>query len=150
LNTRIKWPLRKNMLGTEIFIRKPSVLGFPAAVDLEDLRRYTVSLLRLRPISGMRSFSPRPQGTLDTHMDGLLPANALPGLYFSAVRRQLQRPPPTQIRPCPPRRQKSSEIEVPSVDMNVFDEYLASKRSIGLAERKILTPVVHIIFESPP
>jgi hypothetical protein len=45
--------------------------------------------------------------------------------------------------------QKAHEMQVPSVDMGVFEEYLASKSDIGLAEREILAPVSIFIFRSP-
>jgi hypothetical protein len=35
--------------------------SFQAAVDHVDLRRYIVSLLRLRPSSGVRNVAPRPE-----------------------------------------------------------------------------------------
>jgi hypothetical protein len=48
----------QNMVGTEVLIRKPSIPFFsPAAVDPVDPRRKTVSLLRLRPSTGLRSLS---------------------------------------------------------------------------------------------
>jgi hypothetical protein len=120
------------------------------AVDLEDLRRKTVSLLWLRPSSGLRSFSPRPQGKLETHRVGKLAANALPWRYFAAFRRKLLRPQPNQKRPYPPRRQKNNQIQVRPVERRVCEEYLAAKRNIGLAEREILTLVYKQYFKCPP
>jgi hypothetical protein len=53
----------------------------------------------------------------------------MPLRCFPFVRRQLQRAPPTQIRPCPPRRKKALENKVPPVDMmRVFEEYLAPEK----------------------
>jgi hypothetical protein len=89
------------VVGTEIFIRPPSVTVFPAAVDHVHLRHETVSLLQLRPTTGPRSLSPRPEGRLDTHKVGRLPTSAMSKRCFPTVRRQLQRPPPIQIRPYP-------------------------------------------------
>jgi hypothetical protein len=57
----------QKMLGTGIYFqKKPSYRGFLAAGHPEDRRRQTVPLLRLRPTSVLRSFSPRPQGRLKT------------------------------------------------------------------------------------
>jgi hypothetical protein len=131
----------QNMVGTEIFIRNPSVLGFPAADDLVDLRRQTVALLRLRPSTDMRSVSPRPHGRLESHMVFRLPASALPRRCFPNVRRHLQRALPAQIRPYPRRRKPIPQIYGPPVDMSIRKEYQALKISIGLAEREILTLV---------
>jgi predicted DsbA family dithiol-disulfide isomerase len=44
---------------------------------------------------------------------------------------------------------KTQQIQVPPVDNRVFEEYLASKRNIGLAEREILTLVHIYYFEKP-
>jgi hypothetical protein len=77
----------QKLLGTEIFIENPPARGFSATVDPRDLRRQIVSLLRLRPSSGMLSFSPRPQGRLETHTACRPPANALPLLCFPDVHR---------------------------------------------------------------
>jgi hypothetical protein len=117
LDERVAAP--QKMVGTEICIRKPSVPVFLVAVDLVDLRRQIASLLRLRPSSGLRSFSPRPQGRLKTYMVGRLLANALPWRCFPGVV-----PPPTEIHPYPPRRPKTHHIHVPPVDMRVSEEYL--------------------------
>jgi hypothetical protein len=103
--------------------------------------RYTVSLLRLRPFNSMRSFSPCTDGKLESHIAGQLSPSALPLRYFPAVRRQLQRPPPTHIRPYPHRRKTSPHTKVPPVDMNICEEYQALKRNIRLAEGEILTLV---------
>jgi hypothetical protein len=129
------------MLGTEIYIRKPSEWVFPVADNHVDLRRQTVSLLRVRPSTGLRSFSLRPHGRLERNMDGGLLVGALPWRCFPAVQRQLQNPPPTMIRPYPHRRKKTPQLQVPPVDMSGFEENQALKRSIGLDEREILTLV---------
>jgi hypothetical protein len=54
----------------DYFSEKPPYQVLPAVDDLEDLRRQTVPLLRLRPSSIMRSFEPRPQGRRKTHGAG--------------------------------------------------------------------------------
>jgi hypothetical protein len=94
----------QNMLGTEMFIRKPYVPDFLGGVCPEDLRRDTVSLLRLRPSSGMRSLPLRPKGRIETHVVGRLQANALLWRCFPVVCRHLLHPPLALIRPYPPRR----------------------------------------------
>jgi hypothetical protein len=68
-----------------------------------------------------------------------------PGAIFPAVRHHLERPPLAMIRPYPRRRKATSHIQVPSVDMIVFEEYRALETNIGLAERGILT-LVYICF----
>jgi hypothetical protein len=65
-------------------------------------------------------------------------ASALSWRCFLNVCRQLQHPPPTQICPYPLRRQKTAELQVPTVNTRVFDEHLALKSNIGLAMRRIL------------
>jgi hypothetical protein len=103
---RIESPLRKRCWVRKYLIENPPYRVFPAAVDHVDLRRQTVSLLLLRPSSGMRSFSPLSQGRLEYQRVGRLSTNALPWRYFPVVRRQLQPPLQTEIRPYPPRRKK--------------------------------------------
>jgi hypothetical protein len=73
-------------------------------------------------------------------------ASALPLRCVPVVRRQLQRPPPSQIRPCPLGPQKRHEIHAPSGDMRVLEEHIIWKNNIGLAEREILALVVHIML----
>jgi hypothetical protein len=132
---------RRSTKGTEINFEDPPYLVFPAAGDHVDLRCHTVTLLRLRPSTGIRSLSPRPHGRYESHTGGRQRASALLRCCFPAVRRQLQRPPPTHIRPYPRHRKTTHAIQIPPVDMRVCKEYLALKRNIGLAEREILTKV---------
>jgi hypothetical protein len=130
----------QNMLGTEIFIRKPSVPGFFGG----GLSCGCPPPDRVAPPAAtllMRSYSPRPQGRLETHMGGPLPTSAFPLCCFPVGSRHLQRPPPTQIRPYSPRCQTTHQIHVPPVGMRIYEEYLALKINIGPAERKILTLV---------
>jgi hypothetical protein len=68
----------QKMSGTENLTREPSVPGFPAAVDHVDLRRHTMSLLHLRPSSGLRNIPSRPQGIHESHMASRGLASALP------------------------------------------------------------------------
>jgi hypothetical protein len=49
-------------VGTGIFSKNPLYRGFPAADDPKDLRRQTLSLLRLRSAPILRSHQSRPQG----------------------------------------------------------------------------------------
>jgi hypothetical protein len=80
-----------------LFNRNPPYRAFPAAANLEDLRRqYTVPLLRLRPTSGMLRVVLHPHGRLDIHMGSGRLGSALPWRYFLAVRRQLT-PIPTSV-----------------------------------------------------
>jgi hypothetical protein len=140
MNTRIGLPFgKKNRIRKFSF--QTSVPDFPAAVDHEHLRRQTVSFLRLRPSSCMCTLSPRLHGRLETHKASRLLANTLPRRCFPAGRRQLQRPPPSQIRPYPPRSHRTHQIDVLSVDMRVCEGHQASKRNIRLAEREILAMV---------
>jgi hypothetical protein len=64
-------------------------------------------------------------------------AKALSWRCFTAVRRELQRPPPTQIRPYPPRRLNTPKVQVSPVDIRAFLEYQALESIIGLAEWEI-------------
>jgi hypothetical protein len=50
---------------------------------------------------------------------------------------QLQRLPPTHIRPYPRRRKTSPRMHVPPVHMRAFKTYKALKRNIRLAEQEI-------------
>jgi hypothetical protein len=141
LSRRIESPLRKRCWVRKYLFEYTPYRVFPAAVDLENPRRLAASLLRLRPSSGMRSFSPRPHGRILSQTAGRQSPNAMPWRFFPVVCRHLQRPPLTQIRPYPPRRQKTHEMQVPPVDMRVFEECPATKINTGLAEREILTLV---------
>jgi hypothetical protein len=76
--------------------------GLPAVVDQVDLRRHTVSLLRLQLSSVMRSCEPLPHRRLETHRVGRLLASALPWRCFPVVRRQRQHPRPTVDPSVPP------------------------------------------------
>jgi hypothetical protein len=73
----------------------------------------------------------------------------MPMRCFSVVHRQLQRLPPTQIRPHLRRRKTTPQIHVSPVDMRVYKEYQALKRNIGLAEWEILTLVHTSCFWKP-
>jgi hypothetical protein len=53
----------QKMLDTGIVSNNPPYRVFPAADDPKDLRRHTVSLLRLRPSSNLRNLQSRPLGT---------------------------------------------------------------------------------------
>jgi hypothetical protein len=59
----------------------------PAAVDPEDLRSETLSLLQLRPFSDLRSVSPRPKGRLESNMDSRQLVSVVPWRCFPYVRR---------------------------------------------------------------
>jgi hypothetical protein len=140
----------QNMLGTDFIFSKTLRTGGGRSCGPPPPDRVAppaATLLRLRPSSGMCSFSPRPPGRIESRMasrlpcETRLPSSALSWRSFPAVRRQCQRPPPTQIRPYPPRRQKLFKHCPPPVDMRVFEEYQALKKNIGLAEQEIVTLV---------
>jgi hypothetical protein len=84
----------QKMLGTGVISKTPPYRVFPAANAPKDLRRHTVSLLRLRPASILRSLQSRPHGDRNSQGCRLL-ASAIPWCCFPAVRRQLQHPRPT-------------------------------------------------------
>jgi hypothetical protein len=65
---------------------------------------------------------------------------------FQAFRLHFHRPFPAQIHRYPLRRQKILEINVQSLDMRVFEEYLTWRSNIGLADWEILTLDVLINF----
>jgi hypothetical protein len=126
--------LPQNMLGMDILDRRPSVPVLPAVDDvIRDLRRQTVSFLRLRPSSNLRNVSPRPQRRLESHGASRQLASVMSWRCFPATRRHLQRPQPIRIR-------------VLHVERRVVEEYLARKSNIGLAEQGILAMVVRILF----
>jgi hypothetical protein len=99
------------------------------------LRCHTLSLVRLRPSSDLRNISPRPHGRLESNIANRRHARALPWCCFPVVCLWLQRPPLAHIRPYPPRRLKTPQIQVPPAIMRVFKEHLSLKNSIRLAER---------------
>jgi hypothetical protein len=105
-----------------------------------------VSLLRLRPFSGLRNISPRPRGRLESHTAGRHLASAGPWGFFMATRRQPQCP--LQLRSARTllASKKAPEIHVPSVNKRAFWEYLALKNSIGIAEREILAFVMYVRY----
>jgi hypothetical protein len=124
---------------------------FLAAVDLVDLRRHTVSLLRLRPSSVLRSVELRPQGRLETHMVGQVRASALPWRFFPLVRRQLQHRVPPLIRPYPLSPKKCFADAAPAPlsgeDMREFTR----EKHIGRPEREISMLVYgNFDFQNPP
>jgi hypothetical protein len=71
----------------------------------------------------------------------------MPWCSFLVVRRFLQRPPPTLIRPYLLASKKALHIQVPSVSKRVFRESMALKSSIGLTNREILVLVYRQCFE---
>jgi hypothetical protein len=110
----------------------PKYRFFPAAVDnVVDLRRHTVSLLGLRPSTGMRSLSPRPRGSVESHMAGRLLASVMPKRCFPTIRHKLQStvpssPPNDPSDACPARTQESIEIEIEIVYNNTRSNQLLS------------------------
>jgi hypothetical protein len=64
LKAQIEAPLLKKCLVYMeiVYLENPPYMLFPAAVDHMDLRIQTVSLLWLRPSSGMHNVAPRPKG----------------------------------------------------------------------------------------
>jgi hypothetical protein len=101
-NSLIESPFHKIYRVRKLLIQDPPYRVFLAAVDHVHLRRHTVSILWLRPSSVMRSFSPRPHGSPETHRVGRLLASALPWRCFPVTRRQLQHPRPTADPSVPP------------------------------------------------
>jgi hypothetical protein len=98
----------------------------------------------------LSSLLPLPHGRLESHMIGLLLASAVSKGCFPVVLPNLQRPPPTQIRPYPRRRQTTPHTHVPPVDMKVRIKYPILKRNTGLAEREILMTLVYILYFEKP
>jgi hypothetical protein len=139
LNTRIESSLRRRCWVRKCLFENPPYRVFPAAVDQVDHPSQIMSLFRLRPFTGMCSFSPCPQGRLETHTDGRQLLTALSLRCIPAGRRRLQRPPPSHVHMYPPRRHKTHHIQIPPVDMSACEEYFASKRNFGLAKWGILT-----------
>jgi hypothetical protein len=75
-------------------------------------------------------------------MVGRLSWSVLPKSCFLVVRRQLQRPPPIQIRPFPRRRQTTPQIHISAVDTRVFSLEMSYRTS----RAEDLDVGVHVVF----
>jgi hypothetical protein len=144
-------PLRKRYRVRKHLFKYPPYLVFMAAVVHADLRRHTVSLLRLRPSSILRSFSPRPHGRLESHRAGRLRANALSWRCFPAVLRHHQHPRPTVDPSVPLSPGTISQTPPPPPFRESIWEYSIAKNHIGVAEREILVLGYGFFnFQNPP
>jgi hypothetical protein len=64
---------------------------------------------------------------------------------FPVARRQLQRPPPTHIRPHLRRRKTTPQIQVPPVDIRVYKEYQALKKKYRTSQAGNFDASAHIM-----
>jgi hypothetical protein len=100
--------------------------------------------------SSMCSVAPRPQGRHNFRRDGRRLASAMPWRCFPAVCRELQRPPPTQIRPYPRRRHFFGDTCPVLEHESVQGVNSAAKKYSTSAEREILALVYIYYFKSHP
>jgi hypothetical protein len=116
-----------------------------------DLRRHTVSLLRLRPSSVLRSVELRPHGRLETHRARRLLTSALPWRCFPVVRHHLEHPRPTAHPSVPPFAKSISQTTPPPPCQERICGYSIAKKHIGRAKREISMLVYgYFNFQNPP